>query len=124
MAHSTGSWRWRLVRRPVLNRALVLEQRVPTPDAMGGYSESWVALGTLWADVAAGAGRDLPGEEMTFSSVPFRITIRAAPVGSDARPRPDQRLRDGTRLFRIIAVAESDGAGRYLICFAREDVPA
>lgn len=112
------------MRPPVLNRALVLEQRVSTPDALGGYSESWVALGTLWANVAAGTGRDLPGEEVTFSSVPFRITVRAAPVGSDARPRPNQRLRDGTRIFRIIAVAERNEAGRHLICFAREEIPA
>jgi head-tail adaptor len=45
-------------------------------------------------------------------------------VGSDRRPRPDQRFREGARLFRILAVAEADAQGLYLTCFAREEVVA
>lgn len=112
------------MKAPVLNRALVLEQRVSTPDASGGYAESWQPVGALWAEVIAGTGRDLPGEEITYASVPFRITVRAAPVGSEARPKPDQRFRDGARVFRIVAVTERDRAGWFLLCFAREEVPA
>ncbi len=52
------------------------------------------------------------------------ITLRAAPVGSTARPRPEQRLRLGARIFTILAVAERDATGRYLVCFSREEVPA
>jgi head-tail adaptor len=110
--------------RPSLSRQLVLEARRTLPDMAGGYSESWVVLGTLWADVVAGSGRDVAGEEVTISSVPYRITVRAAPFGSDARPRADQRLREGARIFRIVAVAERDADGRFLTCFAREEVPA
>jgi head-tail adaptor len=53
--------------------------------------------------------------------VTCRITVRGAPVGAEQRPRPDQRFRDGSRLFRILAVTERDAAGRYLLCFAREE---
>lgn len=109
---------------PVLSRELALEARRRVPDDLGGYSESWVNLGMLWAQVVAGSGRDVPGEEITLSSVPYRIIVRAAPVGAEARPRPDQRFREGERYYRIIAVAERDHAGRYLTCFAREEVPA
>ena len=52
----------------------------------------------------------------------YRIVVRAAPMGSDARPRPDQRFREGARVFAIRAVAEEDAAGRYLVCFADEEV--
>ena len=107
-----------------LVRELVLEARRTEPDGAGGYRESWVPLGHHWAEVVAGSGRDIPGEEVTLSSVPYRITVRAYPVGSDGRPVPEQRFREGTRIFRIIAVAERDRAGRYLLCFAREEVPA
>lgn len=107
-----------------LARDLVLETRRTEADGAGGYRETWVPLGIHWAEVIAGAGRDVPGEEVTLSSVPYRITVRAYPVGSDGRPQPQQRFRDGTRLFRIIAVTERDRAGRYLVCFAREEVPA
>jgi head-tail adaptor len=107
-----------------LSRDLVLEERSTVSDGLGGYREAWVTVGRLWAEVIAGAGRDVPGEEITLSSVPYRITVRGAPVGSDARPRPDQRFRDGPRAFRIVAVTERDRHGMYLLCFAREEVPS
>ena len=91
------------------------------PDGSGGHEEQWQALGTLWAEVTAGTGRDAPVEEFTRATVTYRITVRGAPVGAEQRPLPDQRFRDGSRLFRILAVAERDAAGRYLLCFAREE---
>lgn len=106
-----------------LSRALVLEAPVTVPDGAGGFAQSWVALGTLWAEVLPGAGRE-SGGEVAVAQVAYRITVRAAPVGSDARPKPEQRFRDGARLFTILAVAERDAEGRYLTCFAREEVAA
>ena len=49
--------------------------------------------------------------------------ICAAPVASPSRPKAGQRLVEGTRLFLIQAVTERDPDGRYLTCFAREEVP-
>jgi len=56
--------------------------------------------------------------------MPYRITVRAAPLNSPRRPRPEQRFRDGARLFRILAVGELDARGQYLVCFAQEEVVA
>jgi len=61
---------------------------------------------------------------VTLSTVPYRITVRAAPVGAPSRPKPEQRFRDGERVFRIQAVTEDEEAGTYLVCFAREEVAA
>ena len=107
--------------RIFLSRPLVLEALRTEPDGSGGYAERWQALGTLWAEVTAGTGRDAPVEEFTRALVSYRITVRGAPVGAGQRPRPEQRFRDGTRLFRILAVTERDAAGRYLLCFARDE---
>ncbi|MDT8856317.1 head-tail adaptor protein [Paracoccaceae bacterium Fryx2] len=107
-----------------LSRALVLEGAVRVPDGAGGFAESWVALGTLWAEVVPGAGREVAGEEVTLASVPYRITVRGAPQGAASRPLPEQRFRDGARVFAILAVTERDPGGQYLLCFAREEVPA
>lgn len=107
-----------------LSRKLVLEQMLRTPDGAGGFSASWVALGTLWADVRAGTGSERYAEFVTLSNVAYRITVRGAPQGAPSRPKPEQRLRDGTRLFRIVAVTEADEAGQYLTCFAQEEVGA
>jgi head-tail adaptor len=108
---------------PHLNRALVLEGVVRTSDGAGGFAEAWTALGLLWAEVQPGSGSDTLGEERMLSAVPYRVTVRGAPVGSASRPKAGQRLREGARLFLIQAVTERDPDGRYLTCFAREEVP-
>ena len=109
---------------PRLNRRLVLEEAQRVADGAGGFVLAWVALGTLWARVEAGTGRERAGEFVTLSSVACRITVRAAPQGAPSRPKPEQRLRDGLRVFRITAVTEADAEGHYLTCFAQEEVPA
>jgi head-tail adaptor len=106
-----------------LTRPLVLEAQARSSDGAGGFTETWSTLGTLWAEVAPGSGRDVAGVEVTLASVPLRITVRGARVGSAARPLAGQRFRDGARYFPILAVSERDAGGRYLICYAREEVP-
>jgi head-tail adaptor len=108
---------------PHLNRMLVLEDVVRSPDGAGGFTEAWAALGTLWAEVRPGSGSDVLGEERMLSAVPSRVTVRGAPVGSPSRPKAGQRFREGTRLLLIQAVTERDPSGRYLTCFTREEVP-
>ena len=108
---------------PHLNRAMGLEGVVRTPDGAGGFTEAWTALGTLWSEVLPGSGSDTLGEERMLSAVPYRITVRGTPPGSPSRPKAGQRFREGTRLFLIQAVTERDQDGRYLTCFAREEVP-
>jgi len=109
---------------PVLNRRLVLEAPQRVADGAGGFSESWAALGTLWAEVRPGTGREIGGQGGPLSRVPYRITVRGAPVGAPSRPKPEQRFREGARLFHILAVTERDGRGHYLTCFAEEELGA
>ncbi|MDZ7905058.1 MAG: head-tail adaptor protein [Cypionkella sp.] len=109
---------------PHLSQLLALEEATLAPDGAGGFTPTWVEVCTHWAQITSGAGRQTAGEEVFLSQVPYRITLRAAPTGSAARPRPDQRLRLGPRIFTILAVAERDAAGKYLVCFCREEVPA
>jgi len=108
---------------PQLNRSLVLERPVQAPDGAGGFALTWESVGTLWGEVRAGPGRDPAGVEITLALVPYRITVRGAPVGSPRRPVPEQRFRDGTRVYHILAVTEQDMDGSYLSCFSREEVP-
>jgi len=109
---------------PLLNRKLVLEQPDRVPDGAGGFVETWVVLGELWAEIRPGTGREKAGEFLTVSSVPYRITVRGAPDGAPSRPKPDQRFREGPRLFRIRSVTERDPGGFYLTCHALEEVPS
>ena len=106
---------------PRLNRKLILEEVSRVPDGSGGYVETWVELGRLWASVAAQSGRAAGEEEAELATVGYRITVRAAPPGSPSRPVPGQVLREGPRRFRIEAVRDQDPDARYLVCIAREE---
>lgn len=103
-----------------LSRRLVLEARESVPDGSGGHAVSWRALGVLWADVAARAGREDFVGARPLARTRYRIVVRGAPVGAPSRPRPDQRLREGRRVFDILTVAERDPDGRFLEIQAEE----
>ncbi|CUX81537.1 MAG: gene transfer agenet head-tail adaptor protein [Roseibaca calidilacus] len=109
---------------PNLSRALVLQSPVATPDGAGGFTTTWHSLGTHWAAIDARTGQERFGALGPSGQVALRITLRAAPFGSDRRPRPDQRFVEGQRIYRILTVAEADSQGRYLICTATEELPA
>ena len=106
---------------PNLSHRLELQAPERMPDGAGGHVTTWVTLGTVWAEIVAARGRERIRAALTFSTVPCRITVRAAPVGSLARPRPEQRFRVGNQVFRIISVADSDVSSRYLTCMAEEE---
>ncbi len=107
-----------------LSRKLVLEEAQRLPDGAGGHVKTWVVLGTLWADVQAGTGGERYAEFVTLSKVAYRIIVRGAPQGAPSRPKPEQRFRDGVRVFRILAVTEADPEAHFLTCFAQEEVGA
>ena len=110
--------------QPQLTRTLVLEKPTRVSDGSGGFTQGWAVLGTLWADMRAGSGREIAGQVVAVARVPYVIVVRSALVGSPQRPLVDQRFRDGARIFRILAVAETDPGGRYLTCLTDEEIVA
>ncbi|MDT0683615.1 head-tail adaptor protein [Roseicyclus sp. F158] len=106
---------------PRLNRSLVLEARERVPDGHGGVRSGWRALGSLWGQLKAGAARETGLGGLPGTRVQWRITVRGSPEGSLARPVAGQRFAMGARRFRIVAVAEADVEGRYLLCHASEE---
>lgn len=106
---------------PNLNVRLDLEGSVRQQDGLGGYRTVWQRIGTLFAELKAATGQERGAEVGPESVVSWRITVRAARAGDPRRPAAGQRLRMGTRLFVIEAVAERDPSGRWLTCFAREE---
>lgn len=107
---------------PRLNRALVLEAPQDVPDGAGGFDRLWVPTGTLWAEVSMRTGRITGGAAAPSSVTAYRIVVRGAPEGDPARPVAGQRFRAGPRVWRIEAVSERDPEGRYLTCFAEEEL--
>ena len=110
------------MKTPMLNRPLLLDERVRTPDGAGGFTETWTPLGTLWAELKAGTGREKSADLATLSRAPYRITVRAAPQDAPSRPKAGQRFLDGGRVFAILAVVDAGTDGRFLACNAVEEV--
>ncbi len=107
-----------------LNWVLRLEEKQRVPDGAGGFTETWVGLGKLWAQVAS---RGVSATEVTAGSTSlarYRIFVRGASVGDPQRPQVGQRFRGVNRYYAIDSVSESDPSGAYLICMAREEVLA
>ncbi|WP_282157767.1 head-tail adaptor protein [Shimia thalassica] len=105
-----------------LSRKLELEGAQRVSDGAGGFEETWITLGTLWADMRARTGRTRDGGELSLSSTGYRVIVRAAPVDAPSRPVAGMRFREGHRAFVINAVSDRDPKGRYLTCFATEEV--
>lgn len=112
------------MKQPFLNRKLSLEAVTRQPDGAGGFVESWTVLGTLWAEIKPRSGGERDREDVGVSRLDVWVRLRAAPVGSEMRPTPGQRFREGARRFRILTVTEPDPQDRYLACLAREEVAA
>ena len=102
-----------------LDRRLDLEECVHTPDGSGGFEVTWTNLGRLPAAVVPRSGREQFANGRAQTDMSVRIFVRAAPVSSPARPKPQQRLRDGVRIYEIEAVAEARESPLYLEIWAR-----
>jgi head-tail adaptor len=110
--------------RLAFNRRLTLEAPQRVPDGAGGYAETWVALGEIWALVDPARGREAAPDTLGLSTQRMRVTLRAVPPGRPSRPRPGMRFREAGRVLRIVAVADADAQARLLVCdTVQEEVP-
>lgn len=103
-----------------LNRRLTLEALSATPDGAGGQAEHWSAVATHFADVRSYSGREREVGGRASARVTHKALIRHVAFGAPTRPRPDQRFREGDRIFAIRAVAEADDRRGYLLCWLEE----
>jgi SPP1 family predicted phage head-tail adaptor len=100
-----------------LDRRLVLEEPVETPDGAGGVTRSYATVTTLWAAVRPSRAEGEIVAAATGATVTHRILIRSR---TDVTTR--HRLRDGLRIFRIVALRDPDGDGRLVEIVAEERV--
>ncbi len=98
-----------------LRRRLVLEAPVETPDGAGGVTRSFAAVATLWAQVRPLSALAEIEAARLGARITHRIRIRYSP---DITVR--HRLRDGERIYRIVALRESDERKRFLQIEAQE----
>jgi SPP1 family predicted phage head-tail adaptor len=100
-----------------LRHRLTLEEPVETPDGAGGVTRGYATLTTLWAAVTPVSARGSVEAQSLAAEVTHRIVIRAGPQLTTRH-----RLREGTRIFRIVALRDRDGSGRFVEIHAEERI--
>lgn len=86
-----------------LDRRLVLEAPVDTPDGAGGVTRSYEMVATLWASVEPLAARADVSAVALGANVTHHIRVRFDPAITLRH-----RLRDGSRVFRIVSIRERE----------------
>ncbi|MGB0853834.1 MAG: head-tail adaptor protein [Pikeienuella sp.] len=109
---------------PRLTTRVVLEERVASPDGAGGEGDHWTAVGVHFIALLARSAAEGQTGLREHGAVSYRATLRHAPHGSAARPRPDQRFREGERIFNILGVADADDRKQWLTCWLEEGAPS
>jgi SPP1 family predicted phage head-tail adaptor len=100
-----------------LRHRLVLEEPVETADGAGGVTRGYATVTTLWAALTPVTARGDVVADKLGANVTHRIVIRSGP---DVSTR--HRLREGARIFRILALRDQDGSGRFIEINAEERV--
>ncbi|MEP9388779.1 phage head closure protein [Mesorhizobium sp. KR9-304] len=98
-----------------LRSELALQASTPVPDGLGGHTESWAEIATVFAKIEPVTATSSFGPDQTVETVTHRVTLRwRSGVASGMR-----FVRQG-RIFDIVTVHDPDDIGRYLVCRARE----
>lgn len=97
-----------------LNRRLVLEQPVETPDGAGGVTRSFAAVTTLWGKLEPVSARRAVEADAPGATVTHRITLRTR---ADITTR--HRFREGTTVYRIVSMRD-DATRRFLVIGAEQ----
>lgn len=100
-----------------LRSPLALEEPMNSDDPGGGFYESWVSLGVVWAKIQPANALDAKRAEHFAGQVSHRIVVRRDPQ----QPiRSGMRFVTALRIFRILAMYDPDERGAMLMCLTEE----
>lgn len=112
------------MKTPRMTIRLTLEQQISAPDGAGGETEDWVVVADHHAALTVRGATEGESGARRFGAVTYKAIIRYVAHGAADRPRPDQRFRDGERIFNILGVADADDRRQWLTCWLEEGAPA
>ena len=96
-----------------------LERKIETTDAMGGQFPQWQPVATIWGQLESQRADDPERAGDVEQRIRATILIRA-----DPRVVEDMRLIGAGMTWRIRAVHDPDGTGRYRRCVVVTEAPA
>jgi len=98
-----------------LRHRLTLEELSRVADDGGGFTESWVAVATIFADLRPISGSERVEADRLTGSVTHGVVLRYR-----AGVVPAMRFREGTRIFQIVMVIDVEERRRWLRCLCEE----
>ena len=98
-----------------LRHRLTLEELQREEDEGGGFTEIWVEMATLWADLRPVGGSESVEADRLAGRVTHEISLRYRPG-----VQPAMRFRKGARLFHIVTVINVEERNRWLKCLCEE----
>jgi len=98
-----------------LRHRLTLEELQRAGDEGGGFTESWVEVAELWADLRPIGGGEGVEADRLAGRVTHEVSLRYRPG-----VQPAMRFRKGARLFHIVTVINVDERKRWLKCLCEE----
>lgn len=98
-----------------LRHRLTLEELSRVADDGGGFTESWVTVATLSADLQPISGGEMVEADRLAGTITHEIVLRYR-----AGVMPAMRFRQGTRIFQILAVIDVEERRRWLKCWCEE----
>jgi SPP1 family predicted phage head-tail adaptor len=98
-----------------LRSEMSLQAATPAPDGLGGHTQSWSEIATVFARIEPISATSIFGPDQTVETVTHRVTLRWR-NGVAAGMR---FVRQG-RNFDIVTVHDPDDTGRYIVCRTRE----
>lgn len=98
-----------------LNKRVTLQTLSTTGDGGGGSVETWADTATVWASVEPLRGSERFEAQQTASRLSHKVTIRHRAV------TPQQRVKFGTRYFKIEAVINPKERGELLELLCEEE---
>jgi SPP1 family predicted phage head-tail adaptor len=98
-----------------LRHRLTLEELQRAEDEGGGFTETWVEVAELWADLRPMGGGESVEADRLAGRVTHEVSLRFRPG-----VEPAMRFRKGARLFHIVTVINVEERSRWLKCLCEE----
>lgn len=98
-----------------LRHRLTLEELARVTDDGGGFTESWVTVAVLSADLRPISGDERVEADRLVGRISHEVSLRYR-----AGLVPAMRFSLGARLFHILAVIDVDERRRWLKCLCEE----
>ena len=98
-----------------LRHRLTLEQLSRVADEGGGFTESWVTVATLSADLRPIGGDERYEADRLAGRITHQVSLRYREGVA-----PAMRFRKGTRIFHIVSAIDVEERKRWLNCLCEE----